>query len=84
MERFNKFGAVVGLSEVDLRGTSDAVTIPVGRHPYNADEPEITATTSVVSPTSTTATTTTAPASNVASDKKDVDELVGATEKINL
>ena len=84
MERFNKFGAVVGLSEVDLRGTSDAITIPVGRHPYNADEPEVTATTSVISPISTTATTTTAPASNVASDKKDVDELVGATEKINL
>ncbi|GMM29822.1 phosphatidylinositol transporter [Martiniozyma asiatica (nom. inval.)] len=37
MERFHKFGAVVGLSEVDLRGKNDAITIPVGKHPWNKD-----------------------------------------------
>lgn len=36
MERFSKFGGVVGLSEVDLRGDSEKLTIPVGKHPWNA------------------------------------------------
>lgn len=38
MERFYKFGAVVGLSEIDLRGALDEVKVPVGKHPYNALE----------------------------------------------
>lgn len=36
MERFHRFGAVVGLSELDLRSDSEELTIPVGKHPYNA------------------------------------------------
>lgn len=38
MERFHKFGAGVGLSEVDLRGKNDELKIPVGKHPYNAND----------------------------------------------
>ncbi|AWU75270.1 hypothetical protein CAS74_003612 [Pichia kudriavzevii] len=37
-ERFHKFGAVVGLSEIDLRGSSEKLTVPIGKHPYNASE----------------------------------------------
>lgn len=40
MERFHKFGAVVGLSEFDLRSSSETLSIPVGKHPYNANTPE--------------------------------------------
>ena len=29
-ERFEKFGSVVGLSEVDLRGTNEVLIHPVG------------------------------------------------------
>lgn len=44
MERFTKFGGVVGLSEVDLRGDLDELTIPVGKHPWDVVEsPEATA-----------------------------------------
>jgi hypothetical protein len=46
MERFHKFGAVVGLSEVDLRSNSDEISIPVGKHPYNANESESSTTAS--------------------------------------
>lgn len=41
MERYYKFGSCVGLSEVDLRGTTLEPTIPVGKHPYNAHEPDL-------------------------------------------
>ncbi|KAF6009684.1 hypothetical protein HII12_003230 [Brettanomyces bruxellensis] len=34
MERFKKFGSVVGLSEIDLRGNSDDLQVPVGSHPW--------------------------------------------------
>ncbi len=34
MERFRKFGSVVGLSEIDLRGNSDSLIVPVGSHPW--------------------------------------------------
>lgn len=37
MEKFHKFGAIVGLSEVDLRGDSESLSIPVGKHPWNAN-----------------------------------------------
>lgn len=33
MQRFEKFGAVVGLSEIDLRGADDEIQVPVGTHP---------------------------------------------------
>lgn len=49
MERYHKFGAVVGLSEVDLRGTHAELTIPVGKHPYNASEPDVSASATNVS-----------------------------------
>ncbi|TID26189.1 hypothetical protein CANINC_002816 [Pichia inconspicua] len=42
MDRFYKFGAVVGLSEIDLRGDADEVTVPVGKHPYNANTDSVT------------------------------------------
>lgn len=73
MERFYKFGAVVGLSEVDLRGTNDELTIPVGRHPYNANDTTVTTTTSTVSATSP-----------VTSGKETINEITEATEKLNL
>ncbi|VEU20876.1 DEKNAAC101740 [Brettanomyces naardenensis] len=34
MKRFEKFGAVVGLSEIDLRGDSEELKVPVGSHPW--------------------------------------------------
>ncbi|GMF05438.1 unnamed protein product [[Candida] boidinii] len=32
INRFDKFGALIGLSEVDLRGEGDEITIPIGTH----------------------------------------------------
>lgn len=77
MERFHKFGGVIGLSEVDLRGSSNEITIPVGRHPYNANEPSVATTTSTVSATTTAATTAEAA-------KDPVDKVAEETEKLNL
>lgn len=41
MAQFHKFGAVVGLSEVDLRGDGETITIPVGKHPWSKDVSEV-------------------------------------------
>lgn len=38
MERYEKFGKIVGLSEVDLRGDLDSLSIPVGKHPWNCKD----------------------------------------------
>ncbi|QPG75981.1 hypothetical protein FOA43_003367 [Brettanomyces nanus] len=44
MERFRKFGGVVGLSEIDLRGDSYELKLPVGSHPWQTEKaPETTA-----------------------------------------
>lgn len=45
MERFYQFGGVVGLSEFDLRSDSKELSIPVGKHPYNAKDETVSATT---------------------------------------
>ncbi|ODV87744.1 hypothetical protein CANARDRAFT_173655 [[Candida] arabinofermentans NRRL YB-2248] len=55
MERFKKFGGVVGLSEVDLRGFEENLTIPVGLQPSDiANTPSAASTTSKINTESST------------------------------
>lgn len=70
MNRYEKFGAVVGLSEIDLRGANPELTIPVGKHPFNANESGVT-----TSPSDSASTT---------SVKEPIDEITKGTEKIAL
>ncbi|GMF82792.1 unnamed protein product [[Candida] boidinii] len=51
IERFDKFGALVGLSEVDLRGDGDEITIPIGSHAGEKLESEKTTTTTATEET---------------------------------